>query len=36
MIIRALQAVGLAHNVKLPSEKAKQRLAFPAAAAASN
>ncbi len=26
IIIRALQAVGLAHNVKLPTEKAMERL----------
>ena len=29
LMIRALQTVGLATNVKLPSEKQKQRLAFP-------
>jgi stearoyl-CoA desaturase (delta-9 desaturase) len=33
-IIRGLQAVGLAKNVKLPTEKQKARLAFPKAAAA--
>eukprot|EP00882_Tetradesmus_deserticola_P003323 GHRQ01003519.1.p3 GENE.GHRQ01003519.1~~GHRQ01003519.1.p3 ORF type:complete len:164 (+),score=72.92 GHRQ01003519.1:1407-1898(+) len=31
-IIRGLQAVGLAKNVKLPTEKQKARLAFPQAA----
>jgi stearoyl-CoA desaturase (delta-9 desaturase) len=31
-IIRGLQAVGLAKNVKLPTEKQKARLAFPKAA----
>lgn len=30
IVIRALQAVGLATNVKLPTEKQKARLAFPA------
>lgn len=29
MVIRALQSVGLATNVKLPSDKQKERLAFP-------
>jgi stearoyl-CoA desaturase (delta-9 desaturase) len=32
MVIRALQAVGLAKNVKLPSEKQKERLRLPAGA----
>ena len=30
-IVAMLKAVGLASNVKLPSEKQKERLAFPAA-----
>lgn len=31
IVIRSLQAVGLATNVKLPTEKQKARLAFPSA-----
>ena len=32
MVIRALEVLGLASNVKLPSERQKARLAFPAMA----
>ena len=31
LVISALQSVGLATSVKLPSERQKERLAFPAA-----